>query len=113
MSAGRDVDVGPVLAALADPTRRSIFEAVARRGPLTPTVLADELPVSRQAVSKHLERLAEAGLVRADRSGRETHWSATPEPLASTAAWFEDVGAAWDRRLGALADRVRERRRRP
>lgn len=110
MTARPDPDVGPVLAALADPTRRSIFEAVARRGPLTSTMLADELPVSRQAVAKHLERLAGAGLVAATRSGRETHWSATPAPLAATSDWLDDVGAAWDRRLASLADRVRDRR---
>jgi len=99
--------VGDVLGALADPTRRTVFEAVARRGPLTATSLADELPVTRQAVAKHLERLADAGLVASERAGRETRWSATPAPLADARRWFDDVGAAWDRRLGALADRAR------
>lgn len=103
--------VGAVLRALADPTRRTVFEAVARRGPLTATALAGEIPVSRQAVTKHLEILAEAGLVRSDRIGRETRWAATPAPLAAAKSWFDDIGAAWDRRLGALADRARSRRR--
>lgn len=109
--AGPDRDpVGDVLGALADPTRRTVFEAVARRGPLTATELADELPVTRQAVAKHLERLAGARLVTSERTGRETLWSATPAPLADARRWLDDVGAAWDRRLGALADRARRRR---
>lgn len=102
--------VGAVLGALADPTRRTVFEAVARRGPLTATALAGELPVSRQAVTKHLDRLAEAGLVRAERHGRETRWSATPAPLVDAQRWFDDIAAAWDHRLGALAALARSRR---
>lgn len=106
-----DDPVGDVLGALADPTRRTVFEAVARRGPLTATTLSEELPVSRQAIAKHLEHLAEAGLVSAERVGRETRWSATPEPLAAAQRWFDAIGAAWDRRLEALAARARHRAR--
>lgn len=101
--------VGDVLGALADPTRRTIFEAVARTGPLSATRLADDLPVSRQAVTKHLDRLADAGLVAADKVGRETLWTATPAPLDDARAWLSDVGAAWDRRLSGLADLARRR----
>lgn len=95
-----------MLDALADPTRRTIFEAVAARGPLTATTLAEELPVSRQAISKHLDRLADAALVANERVGRETRWRATPGPLQDARRWFDDVGAAWDHRLGALRDRA-------
>ena len=98
--------VDAVLDALADPTRRTIFEAVVARGPLTATTLADELPVSRQAVSKHLDRLAEAALVANERVGRETRWRATPDPLRDARRWFDDVGAAWDRRLDSLRQRA-------
>lgn len=101
--------VDRVLDALADPTRRAIFEAVATRGPLTATALAGELPVTRQAVRKHLERLDDAQLVSSERVGRETRWQATPEPLADARRWFDSVGAAWDRRLLALRDRVTQR----
>lgn len=103
--------VGAVLGALADPTRRAVFEAVSRRGPLTATRLATELPVSRQAVAKHLERLADAGLVRAERVGRETRWSATPAGLRDAERWLRDVGAAWEGRLERLGERARQRRR--
>ncbi|HEU5082061.1 MAG TPA: metalloregulator ArsR/SmtB family transcription factor [Acidimicrobiales bacterium] len=102
--------VGAVLGALADPTRRAVFEAVSRRGPLTATTLATELPVTRQAVAKHLERLADAGLVRGERVGRETRWSATPAGLRDTERWLRDVGAAWDDRLERLGERARQRR---
>lgn len=98
--------VGAVLTALADPTRRTVFELVAKDGPLTATTISKVLPVTRQAVSKHLEHLAEAGLVSSRRHGRETRWSATPQPLAAATSWFESVGSAWDDRLTALADRA-------
>jgi len=103
--------VGAVLGALADPTRRAVFEAVSRRGPLTATSLATELPVSRQAVAKHLDRLADAGLVSPERVGRETRWSATPAALRDAERWLQDVGAAWDRRLATLGERARRRSR--
>lgn len=89
-------------AALADPTRRSLFEALARTGPATATDLARERPISRQAVAKHLLVLREAGLVTAERSGRETTFTASPDALDEVTAWVADVGAAWDRRLVRL-----------
>jgi DNA-binding transcriptional ArsR family regulator len=98
-----------VFAALGDPTRRDILERVATRGEATATQLAAELPVTRQAVAKHLGVLADAGLVRAQRSGRETRFSPTPEPLADAIGWMAGLGAQWDARLAALA-RAAERR---
>jgi DNA-binding transcriptional ArsR family regulator len=95
-------DPDAVFSALADGTRRSLFAEVTRRGAATPTELAAELPVTRQAVTKHLQALAGAGLVEAERQGRETHYRPTPEPLGDAIAWMVDVGAAWDDRLGAL-----------
>ena len=91
-----------VFSALADPSRRYVVATLAARGTATPTELAAELPVSRQAVTKHLAALREAGLVEATRAGRETRYGLTPAPLASAAGWIEDVGAAWDDRLQAL-----------
>jgi DNA-binding transcriptional ArsR family regulator len=91
-----------VFAALADPTRRGILWSVAERGPLTATALAAELPVTRQAIARHLALLRRAGLVRADRSGRETQFTATPEPLHELAAWAELTGRRWDDRLARL-----------
>jgi DNA-binding transcriptional ArsR family regulator len=94
--------VDRVFAALGDAGRRSLVEAVAARGSATATELAAELPVSRQAVAKQLSTLADAGLLRATRSGRETRYEVTPEPLEDAVAWMVSVGSAWDERLTAL-----------
>ena len=94
--------VDSVFSALADPSRRFVIETLASRGTATPTELAASLPVTRQAVAKHLGALREAGLVEATRSGRETRYALTPEPLAAAVGWIEEVGAAWDARLAAL-----------
>ncbi len=87
--------------ALADPTRRAVLRRLAD-GPANPTELAGELPVSRQAVSKHLEVLREAGLVSGDRAGREHRYRLTPGPMDDAASWMADVGTRWDRRLADL-----------
>jgi DNA-binding transcriptional ArsR family regulator len=95
--------VDGVFEALGDPSRRALVEAVAARGDATATELAAELPVTRQAVSKQLAALADAGLLRSTRSGRETRYEVTPEPLGDAVAWMVEVGAVWDERLAKLA----------
>lgn len=99
MSGGPDDEV---FAALADATRRSILDAVAEQGPVTATALADQLPISRQAVAKHLAQLRAAGLVRDERVGRETRFVTRPEPLAEVATWAERTGQLWEHRLERL-----------
>jgi DNA-binding transcriptional ArsR family regulator len=99
VGAGR---IDRVFAALGDPGRRSLVEAVAARGSATATELSASLPVTRQAVAKQLTALADAGLLRATRSGRETRYEVTPEPLEDAVAWMVEVGAAWDERLARL-----------
>jgi len=94
--------VDDVFAALGDPGRRSLVEAVASRGSATATELAADLPVTRQAVAKQLAMLADAGLLRATRTGRETRYEVTPGPLEDAVSWMVDVGAQWDDRLAAL-----------
>lgn len=91
-----------VFAALADPTRRRLMALVGERGQVTATQLAGELPVTRQAVQKHLASLEGAGLVRGARSGREVRYRLTPAPLSDAMAWMTTVGAQWDSRLAAL-----------
>ena len=103
---------GAVFEALADPTRREVVRRLAQGGPATATELAGELPVTRQAVAKHLATLAEAGLVSSDRQGRETRFSFTPEPLADAVSWMADVGGRWDSRLEALQRHLSARRAR-
>jgi DNA-binding transcriptional ArsR family regulator len=102
--------VDRVFAALGDPGRRSLVEAVAARGSATATELAAGLPVTRQAVAKQLAALAEAGLLQATRAGRETRFRVTPEPLGDAVDWMVSVGAAWDERLGALQRSLAGRR---
>jgi DNA-binding transcriptional ArsR family regulator len=88
--------------AAIDTGRRSLVEAVATRGTATATELADELPVTRQAVAKQLPALADAGLLRARRAGRETCYEVSPAPLEDAVEWMVLFGAAWDERLAAL-----------
>jgi DNA-binding transcriptional ArsR family regulator len=95
--------VDSVFGALGDPGRRALVEAVAARGDATATELAAELPITRQAVSKQLAALADAGLLRSTRSGRELRYEVTPEPLGDAVAWMVEVGVVWDERLGKLA----------
>ena len=107
----RDVDAVPgvdeVFSALSDPTRREVLRSVAQRPELTASRLAGELPITRQAVSKHLAALQRAGLVESRREGRETHYTLTPAPLVDAMSWMADVGADWDQRLARLAERAR------
>jgi DNA-binding transcriptional ArsR family regulator len=91
-----------VFAALADPTRREIVERLAHDGPQTPTTLAAGLPITRQAVAKHLHALDTAGLVAPARAGREVRYRLTPAPLTDAAGWMAGVGAEWDERLARL-----------
>jgi DNA-binding transcriptional ArsR family regulator len=96
-------DPAEAFAALADGTRRHILRTVARDGPVSATAIAAALPITRQAVSKHLHVLDDAGLVAPERAGRETHWRLRPDPLDAVAAWVNETGSAWDRRLARLA----------
>jgi DNA-binding transcriptional ArsR family regulator len=103
--------VGRVFAALADPTRRQVVGELRRRETVTATELARELPMTRQAVAKHLAALDEAGLVQGVRSGRETRYRLTPQGVADALGWLADVGAAWDERLSALSAYAERRAR--
>lgn len=91
-----------VFAALGDPHRRFLLETLSARGSATATELALELPVTRQAVAKHLAALAQAGLVASKRVGRETQYHVTPQPLEDAIAWMTRVGGEWDARLARL-----------
>jgi DNA-binding transcriptional ArsR family regulator len=95
-------EVDEVFAALADLTRRRILDALATRGEATATTLAGELPVSRQAVVKHLAILDRAGLVEKHRRGREVRYAVRPERLDATARWMAQLAADWDTRLAAI-----------
>jgi DNA-binding transcriptional ArsR family regulator len=91
-----------VLSALADPTRWRLLDEIAVRGGTTATVLATGLPVSRQAVVKHLGILERAGLVTGRRAGREMRYSVRVERLDATARWMAEAAQRWDVRLDAI-----------
>ena len=79
-----------------------MLETLATRGSATQTELAVELPVTRQAVAKHLASLRAAGLVRSTRRGREHRYELDPAPLGDAAGWIAQVGGRWDERLELL-----------
>jgi len=93
-----------VFKALADPTRRALFERLARDGEQTVHALTDHAGVSQPAVSKHLGVLKNAKLVRYRREGRETHYSAQPQALTPLADWMNLYGAFWRERFDRLED---------
>jgi DNA-binding transcriptional ArsR family regulator len=95
-----------VFAALGDPTRLAVFRAVAAAGPVTATELAGELPVTRQAVAKHLAVLRDAGLVSCEREGREARYAPAGAGLDAAGRWLAEAGAQWDRRLARLSARA-------
>ncbi len=102
------MSVERVLAALADPTRRQVLEALAAYPAVSASALARELPVSRQMVLKHLAVLQDSGLVRSTRSGREVLFQVQSAPLAETADWLTSVAAQWDSRLAQLKARAEQ-----
>jgi DNA-binding transcriptional ArsR family regulator len=91
-----------VFRALADPTRRSIFEELSRQGEQTVHALTRHAGVSQPAVSKHLTVLKRAKLVRHRREGRETHYRAEHEALTPVVDWLRDYGVFWGDRFDRL-----------
>ncbi|MGW8885791.1 ArsR/SmtB family transcription factor [Streptomyces sp. NPDC055749] len=94
--------VDSVLAALADPTRRRLLDQLAAQREATATTLAERLPVSRQAVVKHLAVLDAAGLVSGSRVGREMRYTVRPAALDATSRWMAALASDWDRRLATI-----------
>ena len=88
--------------AVADPTRRRVLDVLLDRGEATATTLAGELPVTRQAVTKHLVVLDRAGLVAGRRRGREVRYAVRPERLDTATRSMAQVAAEWDARLSAI-----------
>ncbi|MFV1988263.1 MAG: ArsR/SmtB family transcription factor [Gemmatimonadota bacterium] len=97
-----------VFEAVADPTRRDLLERLRERGPATLGELAAPFTMSRQAVTKHLDVLAGAGLIRVRREGRSRVHELDPEPLREVGGWLAPYAAAWDRRLDRLKRHLEE-----
>src|SRR6266702_5194769 len=105
------LDIEPVaeqvFAALADPTRRVILAALASRGPATATDLASRLPITRQAIAKHLGLLAEAGLVTAEPGERRrVRYRLCSAPMQVAPQFLAALARDWDGPLAALKDRL-------
>lgn len=88
-----------VFDALADPMRRSLLVKLAEYSPKTATQLAQEYPITRQGILKHLTVLEAAGLVAVHQEGREKRYTLTPEPLSELEQWVKEIDAKWDERL--------------
>jgi len=90
--------------AIGDPTRRRVLDLLLAAGPGTATALSDELPVTRQAVAKHLGVLDRVGLVHATPAGRETRYRIDEAQFARAVAQLNAVGNTWDARLRRIKE---------
>ena len=88
--------------AMADPTRRKLLDLLVARGHATATTLTADMPVSRQAISKHLSLLQRVGLIDAHRQGREVRYEVREQRLAEATGALAQVANRWDRRLRAI-----------
>ncbi|NEE01094.1 ArsR/SmtB family transcription factor [Phytoactinopolyspora halotolerans] len=95
-------DLDAVLVALAEPTRRTLLDLLTERGEASASALAQAMPVTRQAVVKHLGVLDDAGLVTGRRMGREVLYQARPERLEDAARRMSALAAVWETRLSAI-----------
>ena len=103
-----------VFTALADPTRRAILAALAAGGPATATDLADRLPVTRQAIAKHLTLMAEAGLVTAEHGERRrVRYRLRSAPMQVAQQFLAALARDWDRSLEALTEHLDQSVRKP
>jgi DNA-binding transcriptional ArsR family regulator len=101
------VEPTTIFRTLSDPTRRALFERLSREGEITVHALTVPSGVSQPAVSKHLNSLKLAGLVRDRRDGRETYYRAVPEGLAPLFDWLKFYAAFWQSRFDQLEDLLR------
>jgi DNA-binding transcriptional ArsR family regulator len=102
------VDAAPVFAALGDATRLRIVARLCAAGPQSIVRLTDGAQVTRQAITKHLHALAEAGLVRSTRAGRERIWEIQPKRLADASRYLEQISAHWDEAIERLRAMVED-----
>jgi DNA-binding transcriptional ArsR family regulator len=97
-----------MLDALSDPTRRALMERLRVAGPLSVGALSLNQPMTRQAVTKHLDVLQRAGLVQVERRGRERLHRLDATPLRELDDWLIPYAAAWDERLARLRDHLED-----
>ena len=102
ISPARVKDAAPLFAALGDVTRLGLLVSLCSSGPLSVTHLSSKFAVSRQAITKHLDVLSEAGLVRSHRHGRERIWAFEPKRLDDAHQYLERLSRQWDDALDRL-----------
>jgi DNA-binding transcriptional ArsR family regulator len=107
-AAERIVAAAPVFAALGDPTRLRIVARLCTHGPQSIVQLTEGSQVTRQAVTKHLLALEEAGLVRGEREGRERIWELQGKRLAEARQWIDQISQQWDAAIERLRAFVEE-----
>lgn len=96
------MSVAAILAALGDESRLQIITKLCRGGPLSVSNLAAGADISRQAVTKHMQALHEAGLVRSERRGRERIWQLEPKRIEEVRRYLAKISDQWDRALVRL-----------
>ncbi|HXM55391.1 MAG TPA: metalloregulator ArsR/SmtB family transcription factor [Candidatus Dormibacteraeota bacterium] len=101
-------EIAPVFAALGDETRLRLVTRLSAEGPLSIARLTAGGGITRQAVTKHLQVLAQAGLARSESLGRERIWTLDAEPLLTARQCLDDVSAQWDEALARLRALVEE-----
>ena len=101
-------DAAPVFAALGDPTRLAVVRRLCTIGPQSIAQLSDGADVSRQAITKHLIALADAGLVRDIKRGRERIFELEPRRLAVARTWIDQISLEWDRAIDRLRKLVED-----
>ncbi len=97
-----------VFEAISDPTRRSILARLRRGGALSVNEVADQLPMTRQGVTKHLDLLRDAGLIHVRREGRQRLHELDPTPLKELDDWLAPYSAFWDDTLARLERHLEE-----
>ena len=101
-------DAAPLFAALGDETRLRLLDRLCAQGPDSIAGLSTHARVSRQAITKHLEVLAKAGMVDSQRVGRERIWSLQPERISDAHAYLDQISQQWDEVLGRLKSLVED-----
>lgn len=104
----REAAVAPLFAALGDETRLRIVSRLSRQGPQSISELSDVADVSRQAISKHLNVLADAGMVVGERVGRERRFTIRPERFHDASLHLQRISAQWDAALDRLRAMVED-----
>lgn len=102
-------EAAPVFAALGDATRLRLIARLCVDGPLSIVRLSEGAGVTRQAITKHLHALADAGLVRGSRRGRERIWELEPRRIERTRRYLKDISNEWDAAIGRLKAFVEEK----